>query len=197
MTRTRTFLCGLALVAATAAITGAVTSQDGEDDSWTKYSMPTAHHDLLDRLWGKWIYDVTVPGAPGEKPLRANLTADYTWILGGRFLIGRYDGYVDGELFKGREILGYDAFRGEYRSLWIDNNTTAFTLSTGHYDREKDILTFEGTQDDVERNLRAQKFRHIYRFGDDERFVMEVWRPGSNGKMAKGTVVTATREGAD
>ncbi len=197
MTRTRTILYGLALVAATAAITGTVTSQGKPDDARPDYSRPTAQHDLLDRLWGKWVYDVSIPGGPGKEPLRVSLKANYSWVLGGRFLIGRYDGYVDGELFKGREILGYDAFRGEYRSLWIDNNTTAFTMSTGHYDRAKDILTFEGTQDDVERNLRDRKFRTIYRFGDDESFVMEVWRPGSNGKLAKGTVVTATREGAE
>ncbi len=195
MTRTRSLLNGLALVAVTAAITGTVTSQGGEDDTWTQYSMPTEHHDLLDRLWGKWVYDVTISTAPGEEPLRISLKADYNWILGGRFLIGRYDGYVDGELFKGREILGYDAFRGEYRSLWIDNNTTAFTMSTGHYDRAKNILTFEGTQDNVERNLRDQKFRTTYRFGDDDSFVMEIWRPGPDGKLARRTVVTATREG--
>jgi len=193
MTRTRTFLYGLALVAATASITGTVTSQGGDEDSPTNYSRPTAEHDLLDRLWGKWTYDVTIAGPPGEQPLRLSLKADYSWVLGGRFLIGRYDGYVDGELFKGREILGYDVFRGEYRSVWIDNNTTAFTMSTGHYDREKDILTFDGTQDNVELNIRDQKFRTIFRFGDDDSFVMEVWRPGPNGRLAKRTVVTATR----
>ena len=58
-------------------------------------------------------------------------------------------------------------------------------------------LCVQAIQDDVERNLRDRKFRTIYRFGDDESFVMEVWRPGSNGKLAKGTVVTATREGAE
>ncbi len=197
MTRTRTILYGLALVAATAAITGTVTSQAKQDDATPDYSRPTAQHDLLDRLWGKWVYDVSIPGGPGKEPLRLSLKADYTWVLGGRFLIGRYDGYVDGELFKGREILGFDAFRGEYRSLWIDNNTTAFTISTGHFDRKKNILIFDGTQDDVERDLKDQKFRTIYRFGEVDSFVMEVWRPGPNGELAKRTVVTATREDAE
>ena len=69
-------------------------------------------------------------------------------------------------------------------------------MSTGHFDRAKNILTFEGTQDDVERNLRDQKFRTVYRFGEVDSFVLEVWRTGPDGKLAKGTVVTATREGA-
>ena len=191
MTNARTMLCAAALVAVTAAVSSAVT-QEGDNG---RHSEPTVHHDILDNLWGKWQYAVTIDGNAANEPLI--LDADYRWALGGRFLVGRYDGYVDGSLFQAREILGYDSFRGEYRSVWVDNNTTAFTLSTGAYDARTKTLTFKGVQDNVEKNIRDEPFRFVYRFIDNDHFRVEIWRPNAAGKMVQGTTVNATRKGAE
>ena len=192
MTNPRTLLCAAALVGIT-AVTSGVTTQEGDKGG---HSEPTIHHDILDKLWGKWQYAVTIDSADATNgPLM--LDADYRWALGGRFLVGRYDGYVDGGLFQAREILGYDSFRGEYRSVWVDNNTTAFTLSTGEYDARTKTLTFKGVQDNVEKNLRDQPFTFVYHFINDDHFRIEVWRPNPAGKMVKGTTVNATRKGTE
>ncbi len=193
MTNTRTLLCVAALVAATAAITSVVTAQSSDSPD---HSKPSAQHDILDNLWGKWHYNVVIETGDGEAE-KLSLDADYRWALGGRFLVGSYDGYIDGSRFRAREILGYDSFRGEFRSVWVDNNTTAFTLATGEYDARKKTLTFKGVQDDVEKNLRDQPFTFVYRFVDDDHFQIEVSRPGPNGKLIKGTTVKATRVGAE
>jgi len=192
MTNPRTLLCAAALVGIT-AVTSGVTTQEGDKGG---HSEPTIHHDILDKLWGKWQYAVTIDSADATNgPLM--LDADYRWALGGRFLVGSYDGYVDGGLFQAKEILGYDSFRGEYRSVWVDNNTTAFTLSTGEYDARTDTLTFNGVQDNVEKNIRDEPFRFVYRFIDEDHFRVEIWRPDASGKMVKGTTVNATRKGAE
>jgi len=193
MTNARTLLCATALVAFTAAVTSAVATGAGDTGD---YSKPTLHHDILDNLWGKWQYVVTIESADGATEALV-LEADYRWALGGRFLVGGLDGYVDGGLFQAREILGYDSFRGEYRSVWVDNNTTAFTLSTGEYDARTKTLTFKGVQDNVEKNLRDEPFRFVYRFIDNDHFRVEVWRPNAAGKMVKGTTVNAIRKGAE
>ena len=193
MTNARTLLCAAALVAVTAAVTSAIAIQEGDKGD---YSKPTVHHDILDNLWGKWSYAVTIASDDGETEALI-LDADYRWALGGRFLVGRYDGYVDGDLFQAREILGYDSFRGEYRSVWVDNNTTAFTLATGKYVARSRTLTFNGVQDDVEKNLRDVPFRFVYRFVDDDHFQIEIWRPDSGGKMVMRTSVNATRPGTE
>ena len=189
MTNARTLLCATALIGITAATSG-VTTQAGDKDD---HSAPTADHDVLDNLWGKWQYAVKI-GDASDEPLL--LDADYRWALGGRFLVGSYDGYVDGGLFQAREILGYDSFRGEYRSVWVDNNTTAFTLSTGVYDARAKTLTFKGVQDNVEKDIRDEPFKFVYRFIDENHFRIEVWRPNDAGKLVKGTTVNATRKGA-
>ena len=193
MTNARTLFCAAVVVTATVAITSAVTTQDGAGED---YSKPTSHHDVLDNLWGKWHYAVTIKTDKGPAET-LTLDANYRWVLGGRFLVGAYDGYVDGDLFQAREILGYDSFRGEYRSIWVDNNTTAFTLTTGEYDGRSKTLTFNGVQDDVENNLRDQPFRFVYSFVDNDHFQIQIWRPGPGGKMVMGTSVTATREGTE
>lgn len=195
MTNTRNLLCGAALVAVTAAVTGVVTAWEGDQPS-DGYSKPTPQHDVLDNLWGKWQYAVTIDSDDGPAEM-LTLDADYRWILGGRFLIGSYDGYVNGGLFQAREVLGYDSFRGEYRSVWVDNRTTAMTISTGEYDALKKTLTFKGLQDDVEHDRRDQPFTFVYRFVNDDHFDIEIWRPGAGGKLVKRTSVKATRVGAD
>lgn len=193
MTNARTLLCATALVAFTAAVTSAVATGAGDTGD---YSKPTLHHDILDNLWGKWQYVVTIESDDGATEALV-LEADYRWALGGRFLVGGLDGYVDGGLFQAREILGYDSFRGEYRSVWVDNNTTAFTLARGKYVARSKTLTFNGVQDDVEKNLRDVPFRFVYRFVDDDHFQIEIWRPDSGGKMVMRTSVNATRPGTE
>ena len=195
MSMPRAFLCGLALVGATAVVTSQVVSQDAapEPESWRQYAVPSKQHDILDRLAGEWSHRATVWESPGAEPEVFEMTADYRWILGGRFLIGSYWGYVAGERFEARDMLGYDNFRQQFDSIWIDNKTTAFTLSSGHYDRRQDALIMEGTQDDVDRKVRDEPFRFIYRFGGDDRMAIEVFIPGPQGKMFRRLKVEATR----
>jgi hypothetical protein len=190
MTNTRTLLCAATLLAVTAAVTIAATQPSDRGD----FSKPTVHHDILDKLWGKWDYMLTVESDDGETESLV-LEADYRWALGGRFLVGGFDGYIDGGFFQAREILGYDSYRSEYRSVWVDNNTTAFTMSTGEYIARTRTLTFKGVQDNVEKDVRDEPFTFVYRFVDKDHFQIEVWRPNPAGKMVKGTTVSATRMG--
>ena len=195
LTQNTLFICGLAVIIAATAITTQVISQTASDreDTWAKYSVPSKHHDVLDRIAGKWDHQVTVWETPGADPEHLALTADYRWLFGGRFLVGEYDGYVMGELFQAKELLGYDNYRQQYNSIWIDNMTTAFTHGTGHYDARQKALILEGVQDDVERGVRDEKFRFIYRFLDADNMTIELWRPDQGGKMFQAAKIAATR----
>ncbi len=195
MTRFRTLLFGLTLVAGTAAITTVVVSQEKarDDDPWSKYSVPGKEHDVLNRLAGKWEFQVTARLTPGAEPLEARITADYRWLFGGRFLLGELEGYVAGELFRAKELLGFDRFRQEYNSLWVDNKTTAVQLATGHYDQRKGELVLEGVQDDVDQNVRDQKFKIVYRFVEDDKLVMEIFREQADGTMHRRVEVAGKR----
>jgi len=49
----------------------------------------------------------------------------------------------------------------------------------------------------VEKNLRDQPFRFVYRFIDNDHFRIEIWRPGPGGRMVMGTSVNAIRLGTE
>jgi hypothetical protein len=195
MSISRAFLCGLTLVGATAVVTTQVVSQDAapEPATWQQYAVPSNQHDILDRLAGKWDHHVTVWESPGAEPEAFDMTTDYRWMLGGRFLLGTYRGYVAGEYFEDRDLRGYDNFRQQFNSVWMDNKSTAFTLSSGRYDQRQDALILEGTQDDVARKVRDEPFRFVYRFASDDRIEIDVLVPGPQGKMFRRIRVEATR----
>ncbi len=194
MNRTQAFIGGLVLVVGTSAITSAVIPQDNAGgDPWDLYCVPGPEHDMLEHLAGRWALEVTATIVEGDEPVQATLTSDYRWLFGGRFLRGEYDGYVMGELFQAKELLGYDNYRRQYNSIWIDNMTTAFTHGMGYYDARQEALILEGVQDDVERGVRDEKFRFIYRFEDADNMTIELWRPDQGGKMFQAAKIAATR----
>jgi hypothetical protein len=74
MTNTRTLLCAATFLAVTAAVTIAATQASDSGD----HSNPTVHHDILDKLWGKWDYMLTIESDDGESESLV-LEADYPW----------------------------------------------------------------------------------------------------------------------
>lgn len=195
MTRLRTALAGLALIAGTATITTGVVSQERARGAevWPDYSQPGKAHDVLARLAGEWEFDVTVWGTPGSEPVKAQVAADYRWLFGGRFLVGELEGFVGGERFQAKEVFGYDTFKKEYNGLWIDNKTTAFQLSTGQFDARGNALVMEGVQPDIGGTGEDRKFKVVYRFVDDDELVMEVHREREDRTMYKRAEVRGTR----
>ncbi len=196
MSKLHWVLGGASLGAITATIAALAVSpgQSAGDGDRPSFSEPSEHHDVLERLAGRWSHEVKTWAAPDAQPEVTAATADYRWVYGGRFLIGRYEGYVRGALFNATDVLGYDNFRRQFNSFWIDNTTTAFTLATGQYSADKGELVFEGVQDDAERNLRDRKFRIVYRFVDADRMEIEVYRPrGDGGALQRTALVIGTR----
>lgn len=195
MSAINTTLAAAVLVAATAAITTRVVSQSSSAPAETlkRYGMPVQQHEILDQLAGRWEQQVQVWAAPDARPEDSRLNANYRWILGGRFLIGELEGYIAGDMFSAREMLGYDAYRGEFTQVWIDNRTTAFTVARGQYRENDKSIVLDGTEDDVQRNLRDQPFRISYRFAGDNEVIIKLERPDATGKLFRRAEVRAMR----
>ena len=116
----------------------------------------------------------------------------YEWTMGGRFLVGEYTGDRGRDVFRGREVIGYDSFRQEYRWFWVNNMTTGFTLATGHNDKKTRTLTMEGVQDDIEQGLRDQPFKVVYKYVNDNEMSIEVYKT-VGGKLYKRAKVRSVR----
>lgn len=107
-----------------------------------KFAAPGPEHKWLDPLVGKWTMSNKSWMAPGD-PHVSDGTAEYTWILGGRFMTYAAKGLMWGQPFEGFELIGYDRRAKNYSAIWVDNTSTAlYTISSGSYDEATKTFTF-------------------------------------------------------
>jgi len=90
-------------------------------------SMPGKHHEHLTAMVGTWKAHGEFKGA---MPMEIDGTMKSEMILGGRFLRQDFAGPFMGMDFEGLGIWGYSDTDGQYQSLWVDNMTNHFNLST-------------------------------------------------------------------
>lgn len=188
------------LVISTAAITTTVISQDKtikqhEADSsqqWMKYAAPSDNHKRLEKFVGTWDQSVKWWMYPDAEPTTSKGNATYKWTMDKRYVQGDYTGTMDGQPFKGLKILGYDNFRSEYTSYWIDNMSTSPMIATGSLSDKE--LKLSGTHDCTMTGTKDQAFKTTTRFKDANTMVYEMWAPGPDGNMFKTLEVTSTRK---
>ena len=188
------------LVISTAALTATVVSQDktlkqheaDQNQEWMKYSQPTEHHRKLDKFVGNWNQTVKWWMYPDAEPTTTTGSSTYKWILDGRYLQGECTGQMEGQPFKGMDILGYDNFAGEYTSYWVDNMSTSPMIATGSLSDKE--LKMTGTHDCVMTGTKDQPFKSTTKFKDANTIVYEMWAPGPDGQFFKTLEVTSTRK---
>jgi hypothetical protein len=74
---------------------------------------------------------------PDGSSIESGGTLSSEWILGGRFVKGSF--HLDdmmGSPFDGVSIIGYDNGEGEYKSVWIDNMSTAVFVHDAWFEGE-------------------------------------------------------------
>jgi hypothetical protein len=107
-------------------------SQNRKYSDWKEYTIPSEAHKILDDIVGTFNYSIRMWTDPHANPVEMAGKSANRWILGGRYVEQEITGgSMLGELFAGVGITGYDNFREEYQSIWIDNMSTGIALSTG------------------------------------------------------------------
>lgn len=88
---------------------------------------PDANHRMLDVFVGKWRAEGT-SYADGQNAIEPRASAvpwtsdeTYEWLPGKFFLLHRWDAMAGERVFKGTEIIGYDADRASYFTRLFDN----------------------------------------------------------------------------
>lgn len=209
----------ITLIAATAFATSAVLSQEhpsrqdrtqdhpqpgdagmGIDEEmmarWQAMATPGEHHERLGAFVGTWDQTTKFWMTPESPPQESKSSVTYDWILGKRFIKGEYTGEVMGSPFQGIDILGYDNFREQYISLWIDNMSTAFMTARGKYDADRNAIITTGRVDDIMTGERDKLFRNVTRIIDENNMIFEMYTTGPDGKEFKALEVRSTRQSA-
>ncbi|MEM7165187.1 MAG: DUF1579 family protein [Planctomycetota bacterium] len=150
-------------------------------------------HKRLEYFLGKWDTEtqISMPGAPPMPATKG--TAEYTWLLEGRWLQGRSVGTMMGRPAEYVSILGYDNHRKKYMSARFSSLDTSLTTSTGAISRDGSIIDLYFQLDEPGTGEIAKNARSSYRIIDANKFVVDVYDLAMAGMDNKVLTFTYTR----
>lgn len=100
---------------------------------------PGPEHEILARDVGVW--DATIEMAlPGAPPMTMSGVETNT-LMGGRWLISKYESDMMGQPFEGRGITGWDPEKKAYVGVWVDTMSAEMTHAEATYDAETGTMT--------------------------------------------------------
>lgn len=138
-----------------------------------KYIEPGKHHKELERFLGKWNIETRVfmgdQAGPPEKG-----TAEYTWLMPGRWLQGRWNGTFMGRPMEGFSLMGYDNFKQSFVAANVSNFDTAMNYLEGDMDPTGQALISYGTLDEYLTGEHDKMVKYVWRFPAPDKFILEI-----------------------
>jgi Protein of unknown function (DUF1579) len=162
-------------------------------DAMMKAMTPGDAHKLLNTMAGSWNVKVTMWMAPGAEPTVSSGTAEIKWILGNRDLEERFHGEFMGMPFIGIGYTGYDNVKKEYWGTWMDNMSTGVMKMTGTTADQGKSWKFTGTNADPVTG-KDQVSEERVTIADADHHTMEMYGPGTDGKMFKMMEIAYSRK---
>jgi hypothetical protein len=132
----------LAVVPALAQETQPKTEQQKAMEAYMKMGAVTENHEFLKKYAGAWDCQVKSWMAPGQPPAVNPGSFQGEMVLDGRFLMMRFKGEMFGQPFAGLQIIGFDNMQQKYNTLWLDNTSTFFFMTTGT--RQDNVISESG-----------------------------------------------------
>jgi len=117
---------------------------DEQQKAWLEYMTPGDMHTKMAEAVGEFATVTTYWMYPDAEPMVSEGTAVNKMILGGRYLQSEHTGVAWGMTMNGISLEGYDNAQQVFKSIWIDNMGTGMAFSTGVFDEETNITTYEG-----------------------------------------------------
>ena len=201
-TRTVVSAVGLALCLAL-GMSALVGAQQGERkltpeqqatmDAWMKVATPGEGHKALEPMIGSWNVKSTMWEKPGAPPELGSGTAENSWVLGGRFVKGDFQGELGGMKFQGLGYTGYDNFKKKYVGSWMDTMGTMMMTTIGTVDPSGKVFTATSTMDDIMTG-KPMTVREVTHIVDNNKHVMEMFGPDLSGKEFRMMELVYTRK---
>lgn len=91
---------------------------------------PTAEHNELLKMVGKWKVHCKFFMEPGQPPMETE-ASETVEAVGGFWLVCKFDSNFMGAPFSGRATMGYEPHAQRYVSTWIDSMSSALFHMTG------------------------------------------------------------------
>jgi hypothetical protein len=133
---------GLAVVPLLAQEKQPAAGQQQAMEAYMKAGAPGENHEFLKKYAGDWDCQVKGWMAPGQPPVASAGVFHGAMILDNRFLTMDYKGEMFGQPFSGLQLVGFDNQQKKYVTLWIDNTSTIFFMTSGT--RQDNVISESG-----------------------------------------------------
>ena len=154
---------------------------------------PSEAHKALESFVGKWTYTGQFRMTPDAPAQEMGGTMENTMAYGGRFLKQEITGPWMGETFHGLGYTGFDNIKGEYVSVWLDDQATGIMTVSGTYDAATKTLAQSGANSCPLTGEKARQGRSTWTVVDNDHTVYTSYMVSSDGKEFKMMEITYTR----
>ena len=138
-----------------------------------RFTQPGDPHKLLERFVGKWNTETRMFGMGKPTPPEKG-TAEFSWLMPGRWLKSESRGTMMGLPAETFMIIGYDNFKQSYVSTHISSLDTAMTHAEGDMDPSGKALISYGTLDEYLTGEHDKMVKYVWRFQSPAQMVLEV-----------------------
>ena len=188
----------LALIAGQPAVAQQPTKEDQAAmqammEAFAKYGALGAPHHGFARRVGSWKVQARFWMAPGASPELSEGTSEVTLIMGGRYVMEKFEMSTPDGPFNGLGIVGYDNIKGRYQSIWIDSMSTGVMTAEGTGDKDARAIEYTGEEPDPISNA-YKPYRSVDRQLDDTTRRLETFESGPDGKEFKAMELFYKRE---
>jgi hypothetical protein len=144
---------------------------------------PTKEHELLKNGVGTWDATIKMSPQPGAEPM-VSKGVEKNELIGGMWLVSRFEGEMMGMPFSGAGTFGYDPVEKKYVGTWVDSMSPHMLTIKGDYDSATKTMTemAEG-RDPMTGQITTSKL--ISRQVDDDTRTFEFYAPGADGQFQK------------
>ena len=161
--------------------------------AWMAYMTPGEPHAELANNAGEWNHTLSMWMQPGTPATEATARSEGEMILGGRYLVERFEGNMMGMPFEGHALTGYDNAKKKFFSAWIDNMGTGLMTGWGDWDAATNSLTISGTFVDPMDGM-DKPYRQVMKRVNDDHTIMEMYVPGPDGAEYKNMEIHSLRD---
>jgi len=158
---------------------------------WKEIATPGEMHKKLAVFEGVWDTESRMFG--GGDPGVSRGSAEYSWIMGGRYLRQDYQGEMMGSPFKGMSLTGYDNYAKKYVGIWIDDMSSTIATMDGHMNQDGSVLTMFGKMDEWMTGEIGKTVKYVFRIIDNDHHVMEMHDMAIGEPNTKVMEITYTR----
>ena len=132
-------------------------------------------HKILESLVGEWDVKVRFYFPDPKKPSESKGIMTRKMILGGNLLQESFAGDFVGQPVVGLSLIGFDANKERFVTIWCDSMSTSMTQTQGIYDAPKKTLTSLGELHDPN-TKKMMRARDVLRIISKDEQILEMYR---------------------